>query len=284
MTTITSQRAMFLVLLAALLHLPALAGAWTAKKGEVYLKLSANEFNSSSNFTVTGDVFDPFADFDDRYSKFRDRNLQLYIEVGLLDKLTFVGSVTYKELQQRTKLPNLEVGADNSGLADMDLGLRYRLTEGPNVLALALTVKLPWLYESDDNFFELGNGQEDFDVRLLYGRSLGKGFYGGLEAAYRFRTEEPSDEYRYLAELGWSHKRFYTRTKLEGIFAVDDFENVSTFGNPLLNPRYDLTSWLLTAGVSLSERWHLEYTYTDTISGKNTANGDNSQIGVVLTF
>jgi len=273
-----------LIIVAGLMINLAQAGAWTPRKGEVYLKLSANDFKSSSNFNIDGDVFDPFADFEDRYAKFRDRNLQLYLEMGLTDKLAFVSSVTYKDLQQRTKLPNLEVGADNDGFADVDLGVRYRLTEGANVVSLGLTAKLPYLYDDDDNFFELGNGQEDFDLRVLYGRSLGKGFYGGLEGAYRWRTDEPSDEYRYLAELGWSKQRFFTRTKLEGIYAVDSFEDGSTFGNPLLNPRFDLTTWILTAGVSLSKNWHVEYSYSDTLEGKNTANGSNNQVGVVLTF
>lgn len=264
--------------------LTAFSGAWTPKKGEVYLKLAANEFNSHANYNIAGDVFDPFEDFDDRYSKFKDQNFQLYFEIGLLDKLALVGGLTYKDIQQRTKLPNLEVGADNDGFADVDLGLRYRLTEGPNVVSLALNLKLPYLYDDDDNFFQLGSAQEDIELRVLYGRSLGKGFYGGLEAAYRFRTDEPSDEYRYLSELGWSKNRFYARTKLEGIFATDDFQEGSTFGNPLLNPRYDLTTWLITAGFSINKHWHAEYTFADTISGKNTADGTNNQIAIVMTF
>lgn len=274
-----------LLLLASVSLNPLFAGAWTPEKGKVYLKLSANQFKSSSNFTINGDVFDPFDGFEDRYSKFKDRNYQLYLEWGVTNRLALVSSLTYKELEQRTKLPNLEVGADNSGFADFELGLRYRLTTGPNVLSLGFLTKQPFLYESDDNFFMLGSAQEDYEVRLLYGRSLGKGFYGGLEAGYRFRSGEPSDEYRYLGELGWSKGRFFTRTKYEGVLAKDDFiAGSSNFGNPLLNPRYDLDTWLLTAGVTLTPRWHLEASFADTVSGKNTANGRNHQVAVVFTF
>lgn len=260
-------------------------GAWTPEQGKVYLKLSANQFKSSSNFTVNGDVFDPFDGFEDRYSKFRDRNYQLYLEYGVSDRFALISSLTYKEIEQRTKLPNLEVGADNRGFADFELGGRYRLTEGPHIVSLAILAKLPFLYDDDEDFFALGSAQEDYEFRLLYGRSLGAGFYGGLEAGYRFRTEEPSDEYRYLAELGWGKGRFYTRTKYEGILAKDDFvQTSSNFGNPLLNPRYDLETWLVTVGLSLSPRWHVEASFTDTLAGKNTANGHNQQLAVVFSF
>ncbi len=181
----------------------ALAGAWTPKKGQVYLKFSANQFESDANFTVDGDSFDPFADFDDRFSKFRDQNLSIYFEMGLHDRLALIAGVIYKDIRQTTKLASLEVGLDNEGFADVDLGLRYRLSEGTNVWSVAVMAKLPYLYDNDDSFFALGNGQEDLETRLQYGRSLGKGFYSGLEVGYRFRNEEPSDEYRYLVELGW---------------------------------------------------------------------------------
>ena len=41
--------------------------------------------------------------------------------------------------------------------------------------------------------------------------------YIGAEAGYRFRSEDPSDEYRYLLEYGISAgDNLYFRTKLDG--------------------------------------------------------------------
>jgi len=271
--------------LALLLAAPSLrAGAWTPEKGKTYLKLAATQFSSLANFDVNGNRFDPFEDFPDRYSRFRDRNLSVYFETGLTHRLALYGTAVYKEIEQRTVLGFIEpVGVENSGFGNVELGLRYRLNQGPDVWSVALLAKLPYLYDEDE-LFSLGNGQEDFEGRLLYGRSLGRGFYAGLEAGYRLRLEEPSDEYRFLAELGWSQGRFYTRAKLDGYRAVDDFEAQTGFSNPILSLQFDLTRLELTAGVDLGRGWSLEYTYADTLDGKNTAAGNSSQWAAVVVF
>ncbi|CAM2069604.1 hypothetical protein SCOR_29795 [Sulfidibacter corallicola] len=262
---------------------PLFGGAWTPERGRTYLKLSANLFKSDANYNAAGDRVDPFEDFPDQYAKFRDENLSLYFEHGLTDRLAVFGSFTYKDIEQSLKNAFLELSLGNDDFADFDLGLRYQLTEGPNVWALAFTAKLPYLYDEDDDI-PLGNGQEDYEVRGLYGRSLGRGFYGGLEAGYRFRTEDPSDEWRFLGELGWSYRRFYARTKLDLIRSVDELDTSSPLANPLINPAFDLTKLELTAGLSLNKTWYLEYTYTDTLDGKNTAEGFNNQWALVASF
>ena len=275
-----SFRFIAVTLILACTTMLAQAGAWTPQKGKIYLKLAANRFQSSANYNIDGDRFDPFADFDDRYSRFEDRNISLYVEYGVTDRFALIGNLIYKDISQRTKLPNLEVGTDNNGFADVDLGFRYRLTNGANVVSVGFLAKLPYFYDDDDNFFQLGNGEEEFEGRLLYGRSLGRGFYAGLEAAWRFKSGDPSDDYRYLGELGYSYKRFFTRSKLEGIYSADSFETSSRFGNPLLEPRYDLTTLIVTAGFQLTQRIYLEYSYSETLAGKNTADGANNQIGI----
>ncbi|CAM2005289.1 hypothetical protein [Acanthopleuribacter pedis] len=262
---------------------PLQAGAWTPDKGKTYLKFSANLFKSDANFNAAGDSIDPFEDFPDQYAKFRDENLSLYFEHGLTSKLAVFGSFTHKDIEQSLKNAFFEISAGNKDFTDFELGVRYQLTEGPNVWAVAFTAKLPYLYDEDDDI-PLGNGQEDYEVRGLYGRGLGKGFYAGAELAYRFRTEDPSDEVRFLGEFGWRYKRFYARTKLDVIRAVDDIDGGTNFGNPLINPSFDLTRVELTAGVSIHKNWFLEYTFTDTLDGKNTADGFNNQWALVVSF
>lgn len=278
-----TRRAGAFLLLFALSALPLSAGAWTPGKGKTYLKFSANLFKSDANFNAAGDSVDPFAAFPDQYAKFRDENFSLYFEHGLTGKLALFGSFTHKDIEQKLKNSFFEVAAGNTDFADFDLGLRYQLTEGPNVWAVAFTAKLPYLYDKHDPI-PIGNGQEDFELRGLYGRSLGNGFYTGLELGYRFRTQDPSDEWRLLGELGWSYRRFYARTKLDVTRAVDSIDDGANFGNPLISPAFDLTRVELTAGVSLTKNWYLEYTYTDTVEGKNTADGFNNQWALVVSF
>ena len=128
------------------------SGAWTPEKGKVYLKLSANRFTSTANYNMDGDSIDPFAGDPDQYSRFTDRNLSVYFETGLTNRLALFGSLSYKDIEQRTVTNFIDVGIENSDLSDLDLGLRYRLTEGPNVFSVAFMAKLPYLYD-EDNFF-----------------------------------------------------------------------------------------------------------------------------------
>lgn len=262
------------------------AGAWTPEKGAAYLKFSGSIFESFANFNLDGDRFEPFEDDPDQFSRFREESFALYYEYGLLDRLAIFGSFTYKDIGQRTRLRFIDedITVNNQGFADVDLGVRYRLTEGPNVFSISALAKLPYLYDEDDDF-KLGNAQEDIELRGLFGRGLGSLFYMGLEAAYRWRLDAPSDEYRYLAELGFSAPKYvYARTKLDGIVSRGEFQRSSSFGNPTLNPQFDLTKLELTIGFSLTKLWHLEYTYTDTLSGKNTAEGSIHQYAVIVTF
>ena len=266
------------------MHLSLTAGAWTPKKGGAYFKLAGNLFKSNANFDASGNSIEPFAGIDDQFSRFRDENLSFYYEVGLTDRLALFGGLVYKDLNQRTKTADIDVSAANSGLGDFDLGLRYRLTEGPNIWSVSLLAKLPYLYENDDDFFRLGNKQEDFEARLLYGRGLGRGLYTGLEAGYRLRLQDPSDEYRFLGEFGYGGRRFYTRGKLEIIRSADDIPRENLFGNPLLSNSYDLGKWEATVGYQITPRWHVEFTYLEVFEGRNTADGFNRQWALIYTF
>ena len=259
---------------------PGWGGAWTPGAGKAYLKLASNHFSSNANYNGDGDLIDPFADIEGSFSKFTDDHLSFYGEVGLTDRLALTGSLAYKEIKQRTKTAFFDVAVENNGWADVELGLTYQSTTGKHVFSVAGLAKLPYLYDEDE-FFPLGNGQEDFEGRLLYGTSLNRWFYAGLEAGYRFRLDEPSDEIRFQGELGGSLARVYARTKYRGIRSQGDLETGNSL-NPILNPSFDLDEWELTAGVRVLKNWYVEATWTDTVAGKNVAGGELVQVAVVL--
>ena len=72
---------------------------------------------------------------------------------------------------------------------------------------------MPYLYDEKDPL-ALGNGQEDFEFKLLLGKSLNSYGYVGAEFGYRLRTDSPSDEYRYLLEYGFNvNSNLYSTSK-----------------------------------------------------------------------
>lgn len=244
------------------------AGAWTAKQGAYYDKAAFNYYQSKENFDASGDRKDS-----PNNGKFTDYNLSNYFEYGLLDNLTVINSLTYKWLENDTDT----VRTKGYGIGDIDLGLRYKLLDNEKIgiVSTQLLVKIPGFYGKTDEL-PLGNGQYDAEVRLLYGRSLWPLLpgYANVEFGYRWRDGDPSDEYRYLLELGFDlTEKFYTRAKLDGYISADNGTKLDTSGNPTATNNYDLGKLDLTVGYKVAPNWGIELSYVPEVYGQNTSAG-----------
>ena len=261
----------------------AFAGAWTAEKGTNYLKGAINYFDTSSRFGDEG-VFENFS----------NTNFNVYWEHGVRDDLTFFATGSLTDIENRSN----GVETSETGVGDIDLGLKYRLINGPVIVSVQGLFKAPYLYDQDSEL-PLGNGQEDFEGKVLFGKSFGDLGYGGLELGYRVRTEDPVDEFRFLVEYGFDvSDEVYLRTKLDGIHAagssdiLDSTDAVDTdspfFVESTLNPQlpleFDLGRLEYTAGYKLSDKFAAEITGTTAIYGDNTLSGTNIQFAIVSQF
>lgn len=262
------------------------AGAWTQKADGMYNRLAVNYAVITEQFDAWGHRV-PSSD----NGEFTDWNLTYYGERGLTDRLTVVGSVPLKFLQEQSDTLAGTRTLRNTSLGDLELGARYRLLAEPAVVSVSVLGKLPYLY--DENRASAigpvpGNGQFDAETRLLVGRSLYPFGYGGIEVGYRYRTEEPSDEYRYLVEYGGRFTpALYARTKLDGIKSVKNADRIaapSMGGNPTLSPEFDIGKLELTVGYAPPGGWSSELTYTGVLYGKNTGAGNMFQLAVVYSF
>lgn len=260
------------------LYQEAVAGAWVPSKGEGYGKLGVQNYSADSYF---GDN----ADFDE----FKGQSVSYYGELGLGSDLALYGSLLYQDIEQTMVSGE---SASGKGLADTELGLRYQWQVDPFVLSTSLLVKLPYLYDENDDL-PLGNGQEDVEFRVLLGKSVYPYGYVGAEFGYRYRTGAPSDEYRYLLEYGFSaNDNLYFRTKLDGTLSANNSDSTTDgSGNLSLGPEFDLGKFELTVGWNLGKnrerklgRWGVELTYTREVYGDNTLEGDALQLGLTRVF
>lgn len=255
------------------------AGAWTSKQGGMYNKFALNYYYADQNYNENGDKEDfPLN------GEFSDYNFQYYMEYGLTDDLTVITSLYYKYIKKEDDTILLKTW----GVSDVDLGLKSKLLDTrAGVLSAQGLIKIPELYDANDPL-PLGNGQYDFELRLLYGLSLMPKFPGYLNAefGYRFRTEDPSDEWRYLLEFGMDlGKKAYARVKLDGIKSANNGRIASgTVENPTLTNNFDLGKLDMALGYKLLEKWSVEISYTPEIYGENTSAGRTCALALVYMF
>ena len=251
-----------------------MAGAWTQAKDGAYVRFAGNFYYADESFNSDGDLVDFGND-----GSFMSGDLNAYSEYGLTETITLITSLYYKYL----KYDDSGMAIESYGAGDIDLGLKYKWYDGKaGVMALQSIVKIP-AYDEDDTL-PLGNGQVDLDLRLLWGRSLYPAIpgYFNLEAGYRLRFEEPSDEFRYLVELGIDvTKKMYVRAKLDGIVSMENADDNATSGsNPSIVPEFDLGKLDAVVGYKLGKAWSVEIGAGQDIYGTNTAAGTRGTLAV----
>jgi hypothetical protein len=245
------------------------------KQGKFYDRFGINYYFANEEFDNDGDRRDFAAD-----GEFKDFHLSNYIEFGIADSITLINSIYYKSIEKEDD----NVKQETRGIGDIDVGAKFKIAEGPwGILSSQTLVKFPAYDDNDD--LPLGNGQIDFEIRLLYGRSLYPYIpgYCNFEIGYRWRFEDPADELRYLVEFGVDFStNIYGRVKLDGIYSMDNGKNTDTSGNPTTTNNFDLGKLDTALGYKISQGWGIELGYTPEIYGQNTASG--ATYTVALTY
>jgi len=186
------------------------AGAWSQPRGHYYTKLSGIFYSADEVYNEMGvrqaqgmddDSFDGSQGF-------------LYVEYGLRERLTVIGQINAGVLAAMNTLTKRET----TGIGDVDLGVKYQLTDGPIVLSPSASLKIPTGY--NEHFDPpMGTGHADMEFRLLVARSLYPlPFYVGAESGFRFRGGIYSNQVPYFFEVGATlHPRFFAKGYISGI-------------------------------------------------------------------
>ena len=217
------------------------AGAWTMKKHTMYNRIVYNQFQSDEVYTTHGSTEEMPMD-----GRFYDHNVNWYQEFGITDDLTFISSIYYKWLYSKDKYTY----QNSYGPGDAEFGLKYKMYDGPVVVSMQALYKYGKLYGEETP--PIGNRQDDFEIRLLTGKSLWPfPGYCGLEVGYRIREGRPADEVRLLAEVGVDfNDYFYGRIKLDGIWGMGNASKQDLY-SPSSPAHYEAdVNRLLGAGIN----------------------------------
>ena len=315
------------------------AGAWTQAPGGMYFKLTGLSFHSqdyldnSGKRVTKGDILYQAIESDGSSRteilagrELRDLNMAAYLEYGLIEGLTLVATLPYKRLRlaeekyieeakkfksdvldttiTRTELES-PPPSRSSGLADLELRLRWRLLRNPAVVSLALGGKIPLGYDIDqdsigsldagglglgpspvddgagaDNKVPLGTGERDIDIRLLVGKSLYPlPGYLTSTVGYRKRGGAFSDEFFYGFEAGVTYKRLLVKGVVEGMRTMGD---CGAMGQGGLVGDQDILK--LAPGLiwSLSKHLEIGVDLFHIAAGCNTAAGTTYAVGLAF--
>jgi hypothetical protein len=262
-----------------------LAGAWTQRKDHYYFRLSGFSFNSRAIFDKSGN----HVDLTDN-GRFTDIGAYAYLEYGLSDQVTFVGSIPYKRLRFRNENSTMPLNQKSIGWGDIYLGLRYLLSDEGPITSLQAAFKLSTGYQIDTTALSLapplGDGQDDFELRVLIGQSiLRHAAYYNLDVGYRARSKTPVDEIPFALEAGIGlGKAGLLIGQIYGVRALSGTEAVTikTPSQTSLNPVEDFVKAHVQAILHVGKGMDVAFIYENVIAGRNTAAGRS--IGMALAF
>ena len=276
------------------------AGAWTMPQGKLYTRLAYSEYEAQDFFNESGSSKDysPGDAVKQRDFDYDEQTWSFYAEYGLLDNLTLIGSFDYKELEwtfQSITLPNgTHIGdktTKSSGLADINVGLRYRLMAlESGALSLQALYKTGEAYDEKDLGsleIQLGDAQDDFELRLQYGQSLYPVIpgYFNVEAGYRYRTQQYADEFVYLLEAGVDiYKGLYARTKLDGTMHLDNGDDAPANLVDVNPYEIDLGKLEVTVGYKITSMFSVEASYFNELYGANTTQGETWSLALAAAL
>ncbi len=284
------RRKIFLVTIGMFIFNQSLfAGAWTQKQGHYYFKFSINRFNSTSQYFLNGDR-EPLAD----NGNVTDLSAFGYLEYGLFDDLTFITAVPFKRINFSCAIEGCN--DTSSGIGDLWTGLRYRLSNSLWKVAVQTDLKISSGYETEelklDSAPPLGDGQTDFDLRLLIGRSIfNYSGYINLDIGFRTRSGEPVDEVPYAFELGINlTKNYMLIGQIHGVRSISENANQNDFriidgkvqnfvGTGALE---DFVKGQLQLIYKISPKFDLTFDFDQVLSGRNTSYSTTLGAGLVL--
>jgi protein XagA len=266
---------------AAFLSSPLLlrAEAWTQEAGHGQFILTASFFDIGTYFNQASKI-EPL-DYAGRFRKFE---LNPYLEYGLTSRFTAVLNVRIPFLEYSNEF-NLQRSA---GFGDIEIGLRRRFNsmESPTVLSGQLSVLFP-TYPADLNP-PPGNHQVDVEARFIVGRGITithRHAFWEFAAAYRYRSEQPADQFRSDATFGIDlTPRLMLLAQYFGITGLQNGEPFQIGSNPNLQSDFDLYKAQLSVVIRTPHKTRFQVGWLDAFAGRNTGHGQELLIAIWKDF
>jgi len=267
------------------------AGAWLMKPGEYYVKLFASYLYTEEEYDKDGNLIPTRSGVQGiTNGSYEEIAVTAYVEYGLSERVTLVGSVPYKMLTSSwTELGgNFQVQRDieatNRGMTDLRAGVRYPLKTSGFPISVEGIIKLPLGYDPSPDLEQvppLGSGKVDAGLRLLAGVSLWPfpGYLNGV-GGYRFRGGL-ADEVFFNVETGVTWWRIFGKVSVDGIFSTEEPEDLGTSPTLTVNNE-DVLKLIAELNYSITGRLALTAEAFHVLAGRNTVAGTTWAAGFIF--
>lgn len=246
------------------------SGAWTQPSGQGYYEVATS--------MLRGDDYRDREGFETLIPTLAEYTISFYAEYGVREDLTLVA---YMPLFKRVTL-NEQVGRGSDfvyfggdavhGIADAELGLRYRLlkTEA-GVLSAAVDLGLPIGDDTHPNGLLTGDGEFNQRLAVMYGHSLYPlPAYVGLEVAYNLRHGGYDDDLSVTTEAGITWRRCSLGLRIQALESMDNGDDaVSGGAGGLYGNHRRFVSIGPRLGISLGQAVELSTSVTMTTRLRN---------------
>ena len=254
------------------------AGAWNQDAGHGQIIFTSSFLQTASGFDAAG-VSERFG----YNGQFRQLALNPYLEYGLTRRYTLVVNLNAPFLRYSN-----QYGASSSaGLGDIEVGIRRRLNSSESAWAVSgqITTQFP-AYSATRNPAP-GNHQEDVEARLLVGRGATWAqhhVFWDAEAAYRYRSGPPADQFRADLTGGVNLTRRFMA--MGQVFAIKSLRNGDPFNttNPNAQSDFDLYKTQLSLVTTLGRGTRVQLGWNDAFAGRNTGGGHTAILGLWKSF
>ena len=260
-------------------HVPAVqAGAWSQQKGHYYAKFSGIFYSADEVYNDMGKRQSMGAEDDE----FTGKQGFLYLEYGLMDRLTLIGQASGGRLASTNRL----VRQRTRGIGDVDIGVKYQLTDGPIVLSPFVTLKVPTGYH-EDYAPPLGTGEVDLEFRLLAAKSLYPlPLYIGVESGYRIRGGPYSNQIPYFVEVGGTpHKSVFVKGYVEGKDTrVASVEDLGLVGGSVTVSEGDFAKMGINGAYNVTGPLWIDLLLERAFRGENIGAGASWGLGISYSY
>ena len=261
-------------------------GPWPQLKNKGYIKISEWWIISNQHYTDQGRI-DPNV----TSGLF---NTSIYAEYGFSDRITgvvyfpFLSISYFNNTVSGTTGDTIFPGELLNSLGDADIGLNYKILDGPLALSASVTFGLPIGNEGGGSLGTLQTGDGEFNQLLQL--NVGTGFnlgdanaYASAYIGYNNRTKGFSDEIRYGIEAGVT--LFDNRlTAIARLYGIQSRNNGVSGQNENSSSIFANNSEHLTIGpelaYSIGENWGVSAGFGTAVSGKLIFAATSYNVGV----